>query len=101
MPMFKLFNKVVYGTRAHENTWGRVSQVQNRVQKRDDEVRNLRHFQLIWHGCQWMCRQTMAVLPCMCNGFPAKLMEQMIMTSFFAVMRFSRAIEGGKYKRRA
>ena len=48
-----------------------------------------------------MCRQTMAVLPCMFNGFPAKLMEQMIVTSFYDVTRFSHVIEGGKYKRRA
>ena len=47
-----------------------------------------------------MHRQTMVVLLCMCSGFPAKLMEQMIVTSLYDVMRFSHAIEGGKYKRR-
>ena len=42
----------------------------------------------------------MAVLLHVCSGFPAKLMEQMIMTSLGDVMRFSHVIEGGKYKRR-
>ena len=46
-----------------------------------------------------MCRQTMAVLPCMHIGFPTKLMEQMIVTSLYDVMRISHAREGGKYKR--
>ena len=97
----KSFNKVVYSMRAHRNTWGRVSQARNRVWKRDDEVQNLCHFQFIWHGCWQMCRRTMVVLLCMHSGFPMKLIEQMIMTSLDDVMRFSRAIEGGKYKRRA
>ena len=99
--MLKLFNKVVYGMRVHQNTWGRVSQAQNRVWKRDNEVWNLHHFRFIWHGCRQVCRQTMAVLLHMHSGFPAKLMEQMIVTSLDDVMRFSHAIEGGKYKRRA
>ena len=77
-----------------------VSQAQNRVQKREDEVWNLRNFQFIWHGSQQMHRQTMAVLLCMCSCFPAKLMEQMIVTSLYDVTRFSGVIEGGKYKRR-
>ena len=54
--------------------------------KREDEVRNLCHFQFIWHGCQQMCRQTMVFLLCMCSGFPTKLMEQMIVTSLGDVM---------------
>ena len=99
--MLKLFNKVVYGMRVHRNTWGRVSQAQNSVWKRDAEVWNLCNFWFIWHGCQQVHRQTMAVLLCMCSGFPTKLMEQMIMTSLYNVTRFSHAIEGGKYKRRA
>ena len=97
----KLFNKVVYGMRAHQNTWGRVSQARNRVQKRDEEVWNLHHFWFIWHGCWQVCRQTMAVLLCMCSSFPAKLIEQMLMTSLDDVTRFSHVIEGGKYERRA
>ena len=98
--MLKLFNKVVYGTRVHQNTWGRVSQAQNRVWKRDDKVRNLRNFQFIWHGHQQMHRQTMVVLLHMCSSFPPKLMEQMIVMSLYDIMRFSHVIEGGKYKRR-
>ena len=43
-----------------------------------------------------MRRQTMAVLLCMCSGFPAKIMEEMIMMSLYDVMRFSHATEGGK-----
>ena len=79
--MSKLLNKVVYGTRVHQNTWGRVSHAQNRVWKRDDKVWNLCHFRFIWHGCQWVCRQTMAVLLHMHSGFPTKLMEQTIVMS--------------------
>ena len=89
----KLFNKVVYDTRAHRNTWGRVSQAQNRVW-------NLCHFRFIWHGHWQVCRQTMAVLLHMRSSFPAKLMEQMIVTSLDDVITFSPAIEGEKYKRR-
>ena len=48
-----------------------------------------------------MCRQTMVVLLHMHNGFPAKLMEQMIVMSLDDGTRFSHVIEGGKYKRRA
>ena len=77
-----------------------MSQARKRVPKRDDEVRNLRNIWYIWHGCWQMCRQTMAVLPCMCSGFPAKIMEQMIMMSLYDVTGFSHAIEGGNYKRR-
>ena len=43
----------------------------------------------------------MAVLLHMHSGFPAKLIEQMILMSLGDIMGFSRAIEGGKYKRRA
>ena len=77
-----------------------MSQAWKRVWKRDDEVRNLCNIQYIWHGCQWMCRQTMAVLLHMHSGFPAKIIEQMIVTSLYDVTRFSHATEGGKYKRR-
>ena len=51
---------------------GRVSQAQNKVWKRDDEVWNLCHFRFIWHGCRQMCRQMVAVLLHMHSGFPAK-----------------------------
>ena len=48
-----------------------------------------------------MCRQTMAVLLCMCSGFPTKRLKQTIVTSLYDVMRVSHATEGGNYKRRA
>ena len=41
----------------------------------------------------------MAGLLCMCSGFPAKMVEQTIVTSLNDVTRISRAIEGGNYKR--
>ena len=72
-----------------------------KVQKRDDKAWNLHNFWYIWHGCWQMCRQTMAVLPCMHSGFPTKIMEQTIVMSLYDVMRFSHVTEGGKYKRRA
>ena len=99
--MLEFVNKLVYGMRVHQNTWGRVSQAQKRVWKRDNEVWNLCNIRYIWYGHWQMHRQTMAVLPCMCSGFPAKIMEQVIVTSLYDVTRFSRATEGGNYKRRA
>ena len=42
----------------------------------------------------------MAVLQCMCSGFPTEILEQMIVTSLYYVTRFSHATEGGNYKRR-
>ena len=48
-----------------------------------------------------MHRQMMMVLLHMCSGFPAKLMEQMIVTSLDDITGFSHVREGGKYKRRA
>ena len=41
----------------------------------------------------------MAVLLHMCSGFPAKMVEQMIVTSLNDVTRISRAIEEGNCKR--
>ena len=48
-----------------------------------------------------MFRQTTAVPLHKCNGFPPKSMKQMIVASLYDFTRISRAIEGGKYKRRA
>ena len=36
----------------------------------------------------------MAVPMCMCNGFPAGRMEQMIMTSLCDIIRISNAVKG-------
>ena len=41
LSMLGLINKVVHGTRAHQNTWGRVSQAQKWVRKRDNEIPKL------------------------------------------------------------
>ena len=101
MPVLENVNKLVYSTRAHQNTWGRVSQAEKRVQKRDNEVRNLCNIQDIWHGCWQMHRQTMVVLLHMCSGFPAEILEQMIVTSLYDITRVSCATVGGNYKRRA
>ena len=54
---------------------------------------------VIWCGCWWVCRQTMAVLLCMCSGFPTKMVEQMIVTSLNDITRISHVIEGGNYKK--
>ena len=78
-----------------------MSQAWKRVQKRDDEVWNLCNIWDIQHGCQQMHRQIMAVLLHMCSGFPTKILEQMIVTSLYDVMRLSHARVGGNYKRRA
>ena len=42
----------------------------------------------------------MVVLMHMCSGFPARRLEQTIMTSLYDVMRISCAVKGGNYKRR-
>ena len=101
MPALEYVNKLVYGMRAHQNTWGRVSQTWKRVQKRDNEVWTLCNIQDIWHGCRQIQRQTMAVLLHMCSGFPTEILEQTIVTSLYDVTRVSHATEGGNYKRRA
>ena len=46
-----------------------------------------------------MHRQTMAVLLCMCSGFPTKMVEQTIVISLNDVKMFSHARKGGNYKR--
>ena len=45
-----------------------------------------------------MQRPMAAILMCMCRGFPAGRLEQMIVTSGNDVMRISHAIEGGTIK---
>ena len=71
------------------------------IWKRDNEVWTLHNILDFWHGCQWMCRQTMVVLLCMHSGFPAERLEQMIVTSLYDVTRVSCATVGRNYKRRA
>ena len=43
----------------------------------------------------------MVVLLHMYSGFPAKILEKMIVMSLYDVMRVSHATVGGNYKRRA
>ena len=97
--MLEFVNKLVYSTRAHQNTWGRVSQAWKRVPRRDDEVWTLHNVWDIQRGCWQICRRTMAVLLHMCSGFPTEILKQMIMTSLYDVTSFSHLIEGGNYKR--
>ena len=54
---------------------------------------------VIWHGHRQVHRQIMAVLLCMHSGFPAKMVEQMFVTSLNDVMRVSCALEAENYKR--
>ena len=60
-----------------------------RVWKRDNEVWTLHNIWDIWRGCQQICRRTMVVLLYMCSGFPTEILEQMIVTSLYDVMRVS------------
>ena len=46
-------------------------------------------------------RQTLVVLLHMHSGFPALLVEQMIVTSLNDIIRVTHGIEGGNYKRGA
>ena len=62
--------------------------------KRDNEVWSFCNNRGFQHGHWQMCRQTMVVPMCMCNGFPAKKMEQTIMTSLCDIMRISHAENG-------
>ena len=71
------------------------------IRKRDNKAQTLRNIWDFWHGHRQMCRQTMVVPLHMCSGFPAKRLEQMIMSSLYDITRVSRATVGGNYKRRA
>ena len=62
--------------------------------KRDDNVQHFRNNRGFWCGHQQMCRWTMLVPMHMCNGFPARKMEQAIMTSLCDIMRISCAKKG-------
>ena len=68
--------------RAHQNTWGRVSQAQKWDWKRNDNNLNFRYKWLIGVDAGRNGDKPPAVCPCMGSGFPAKMMEQTIMTSY-------------------
>ena len=101
VPVLEHVNKLVYSTRAHQNTWGECHRHRKGIQKRDDEVWTLHNIQDFWCRCWWMCRQTMAVPLHMHSGCPTKRLEQMIATSLYDITRVSHARGGGNYKRRA
>ena len=98
--MLKSFNKLVYGMRAHQIPGGECHR-----HKRGFGKETMRFGISITFGLFGMdagrCADKLWQFFCMHSGFPTKLMEQMIMTSLYDVTRFSHAIEGGKYKRRA
>ena len=54
---------------------------------------------VIWHGYWQVCRQIVAVPLHMCSGFPAKMVEQMFVTSLNDITSISHTLEGGNYKR--
>ena len=64
-------NKVVHSMRVHQNTWGRVSQAQKQVWKRDDKIPNFcnkRLFGVDAGRCtdepwQFFCTCTVVFLP--------------------------------------
>ena len=62
--------------------------------KRDNEVWSFHNNRGFQHGCQQMHRQTMGVPMHMCNGFPTRKMEQMIMMSLCDVLRISHTVKG-------
>ena len=45
-----------------------------------------------------MCREILAVLLCICSGFPTEILEQMIVASFYDVTRVSHARVSGTIK---
>ena len=98
--MLEFVNKVVYGTRAHQNTWGECHRLKNGFRKETMRFGIFVIFGIFGMDIWQMHRQTMAVLH-ICSGFPTKIMEQMIVTSLYDVTRFSHAIERGNYKRGA
>ena len=84
-------NKLIYGMRAHQNTWRRVSQAWKWVWKMKQW-----HFVLLvkmvnWHGCRQVCRLPLADCLHMCSGFPTKIMEQTSVTSLNDITRISHA----------
>ena len=67
--------------RVHQNTWGRVSQARKSVWKRNDNISNFQYKWLIDMDAGRNIDEPLAVHLHMHSGFPAKMMEQTIMTS--------------------
>ena len=72
---------MVYGKRAHWNTWGRVSQAWKQVWKQNDDLLYFQYKQLIGMDAGGNTDKPLAVCLHMHSGFPTKMMEQTIMTS--------------------
>ena len=58
-----------------------MSQARKRVRKRNDDLSYFRYKQLIGVDAGRNADELSAVCLCMCSGFPAKMMEQTIVTS--------------------
>ena len=67
--------------RAPQNTWGRVSQAQKQVRKWNDDILNFQYKWLIGVDAGRNIDELLVVRLCMCSGYPAKMMEQTIVTS--------------------
>ena len=67
--------------RAHQNTWGRVSQTQKQVKQGNDDISKFRYKWLIGMDASRNTDKPSAVCLHMHSGFPAKMMEQTIVTS--------------------
>ena len=87
--------------RAHQNTWGRVSQAWKRGWKVDDEAQSFCSNKGFWCGCQCICRQTMVVRVCMHDGFPTGKWSRQSWCHY--VMSWGSLVldKGGKYIRKA
>ena len=66
-----------------------MSQARKRVQKRNNDIPNFWYKRLIGMDSGRNADELPAVCPCMCSGFPAKMMEQTIVTSFYDVTTIS------------
>ena len=97
--VFKNVNKLESSTRAHWNTWGRVSQAWKKGWK---EMKKFRAFivfgVLVWMPVETQTNHGSSDVHAQC--FSTRKSEQMIMTSRYDIMRISHAVEEGKYKRR-
>ena len=67
--------------RVHWNTWGRVSQAWKQVWKQYDNLLYFWYKWLIGMDASRNADEPSAVHLCMRSGFPAKMMEQTIVTS--------------------
>ena len=95
----KIFiNKVVHGTRVHQNTWGECHRHKNGFRKETMRFQTfIINVYLAWKLAGLQTNHGGSLH--MHSGFPAKMVEQTMMTSLNDIMRISHVIEGGNYKR--